>query len=78
MSVEIKKNQSLPAIFSKRLIELRQKKHMTQIDLCLKVEVTQTYISALERGERSPSFELLGRLAKALGVEAGELLSGPI
>ena len=48
---------------------------MTQAELAKKARVTQLYISQLETGLRdNPSLPVLRRLAKALGVSAGELL----
>lgn len=35
-----------------------------------------TYVSSVERGERNVSLENILRLASALGIDAGELVSG--
>jgi transcriptional regulator with XRE-family HTH domain len=58
-----------------RLRTLRRERRMTQAELAKKARVTQFYILQLETGLRdNPSLPVLRRLAKALGVSAGELL----
>lgn len=42
--------------------------------LGLKIGTDRTYIGGIERGERNPTFEILEKLAKALGVKMDELL----
>ena len=58
-----------------RVRTLRRERRMTQEELAKKARVTKYYISQLETGLRdNPSLPVLRRLAKALGVSAGELL----
>jgi len=58
-----------------RVRTLRRERRMTQEELAKKARVTRDYISQLETGLRdNPSLPVLRRLAKALGVSAGELL----
>ena len=58
-----------------RVRTLRRERRMTQEELAKKAKVTRDYISQLETGLRdNPSLPVLRRLAKALGVSAGELL----
>lgn len=47
---------------------------MTQKELAQKSEVSQCYLSQIESGVKQPSFKVLGRIAKALGVSVAELL----
>jgi len=55
--------------------QLREAKGLTQRDLAKKAEVTPGYIAQLELGQKkNPSLPVLRRLARALGVEVGELL----
>lgn len=35
----------------------------------------RTYVSGIERGKRNPTVTVLERLARPLGVQAGELLA---
>jgi DNA-binding XRE family transcriptional regulator len=52
---------------------LRKAKALTQKDLAKRSGLPQPHISRLERGIHSPSFKSLTKIAKALGVEVGEL-----
>ena len=58
-----------------RVYELREKAGLTQAQLAEKSNVSNDTISRIERGIRSPSFEVLERLAKALDVEVRELFN---
>ena len=53
----------------------REAKGMSQVDLAKRAKVARSYLVMLETGERrNPSFAILKRLAKALGVPVAELL----
>lgn len=58
-----------------RMFQLRTKAGITQAKLAEKANLSIDSISRIERGERSPSFEALERIASALGVEPVELLN---
>lgn len=62
------------ARFGQALAAARTARRMTQQQLADASGVNRTYISALERGERSVGLENLMRLAGALGMSAGELI----
>ncbi|WP_439628565.1 helix-turn-helix domain-containing protein [Gemmata sp.] len=47
---------------------------MTQADLAQKADISPTYVSELENADSTPGIDLIDRLARALGVEAAELL----
>ena len=53
----------------------RRLKNLTQEELAEKVDVSSPYIGYLERGQKSPSLELLNRIACALNIEPALLLS---
>lgn len=53
---------------------LRQKQHMTQLELAEKINVSDKAVSKWERGCGAPDISLLPALAAALGVEPGVLL----
>jgi XRE family transcriptional regulator, master regulator for biofilm formation len=56
--------------------EIREQRGMTQVELARAAKVTQGYVTMIETGVRkNPSLAILKRLAKALGVPVGELLS---
>jgi transcriptional regulator with XRE-family HTH domain len=58
-----------------RIYELREKANLTQAQLAEKTNVSNDTISRIERGIRSPSFEVLERLSKALNIEVRELFN---
>lgn len=60
----------------KRIIYLRKKKKMSQLQLSLESEINKNYISDLERGKRNPSLMILNKIAKALEIDMSELLKG--
>lgn len=66
----------LQKAFGNRLRELRTSSGLTQQQLAQKARMDYKYLGALERGERNPTLFNIGRVADALGVPAGDLLSG--
>jgi transcriptional regulator with XRE-family HTH domain len=50
---------------------------LTQEELAHRVGIDRTYVSSLERCVYAASIDLLDRVAKALGVEAADLLRKP-
>jgi transcriptional regulator with XRE-family HTH domain len=63
--------------FGKRLRKIRRNQDLTQAQLAETIGVTMEFVSLLERGQTSPSFETLEKLAKALGVPVSELFQFP-
>ena len=61
-------------LFGKHLRKLRGNQDLTQEELADKAGMHFTYIGQIERGVRNPSLVNLYKLAKALKVNAGELL----
>jgi transcriptional regulator with XRE-family HTH domain len=60
--------------FGRRLQMLRSQNALTQEQLAEAVGKSTEHISFLERGERSPSFEMLFELARVLKTTVAELL----
>lgn len=60
----------------KRIIYLRKKRKMSQLQLSVESEINKNYISDLERGKRNPSLMILNRIAIALKIDMSELLKG--
>ena len=61
-----------------RLAGLRRSRMWTQARLAEEAGISPTTVSGIESGKISrPHFGTLGKLARALGVEPGELLGGP-
>jgi transcriptional regulator with XRE-family HTH domain len=58
-----------------RILELRTKKGLSQVQLAKLAKVSQPTISLLERGEtRSLNLDIFERIANALDVEPGDLI----
>jgi transcriptional regulator with XRE-family HTH domain len=62
----------------KRIRDERKKLHLTQSALAKAVEISDTYMGSIERGERSLTLDTLGRLVNRLGVSVDYLLSDSI
>ena len=62
--------------FATNVRRLREKKKLSQKALADKVGISVSYVSMLERGQRSPPLETIEKMAKALGVPAASLLAG--
>lgn len=61
--------------FGAVLKELRVQKGLTQEALALDAGTERSHVSALERAEKGPSLATILRLAQALGMSAGEIVS---
>jgi hypothetical protein len=62
--------------YAQNLRRLRLAAGLTQAELARRLKVSSIWICELESGRRPPSFRLLVRAAKVLGVEVPELLTG--
>jgi transcriptional regulator with XRE-family HTH domain len=60
--------------FAGNVRRLRAKKKLSQKALADKVGISVSYVSMLERGQRSPPLETIEKMAKALGVPPAALL----
>jgi len=54
--------------------KLRLEKGWSQEDYADRAGIHRTYVSDIERGARNPTVTVVEKLAKPLGVQAGELL----
>ena len=61
--------------FGRRVRALREKLGLSQEQLAERAQLHWTYVSEIERGRRNPSLNILARLARALDVPLGKLLS---
>jgi len=59
---------------ARNLRRLRTEKGWSQEELAFRAKVDRSYVSQLETGGYSASVTMLGKLAKALGVDASDLL----
>lgn len=64
------------SLFSERLTALMKAKGFTQKDFAAKAEITESAMSYYVKGTRTPSGEVLIRIAKALDTTADYLLGG--
>jgi transcriptional regulator with XRE-family HTH domain len=64
----------LTEIVAAKIKALRTKRKLTQQELADTCELSVSYISMLERGDRSPPLDTLEALAAALGVKPLDLL----
>jgi transcriptional regulator with XRE-family HTH domain len=62
--------------FAANVRRLRAKKRMSQKALADRVGISVSYVSMLERGQRSPPLETIEKMAKALGVTPASMLGG--
>jgi transcriptional regulator with XRE-family HTH domain len=65
---------SIRDVLAANLRQHRQRREFSQEELAHRAKVDRTYVSALERGVYSVTIDVLDRLARALDVEASELL----
>jgi transcriptional regulator with XRE-family HTH domain len=65
------------ATVSSNVRRLRHRKGWSQEELAEESGLHRTYVSGVERGTRNPTIEIVGRLAKALGVKAADLFREP-
>lgn len=61
-------------VVGRNLRRLRNSKGWSQEELAFRAKVDRSYISQLETSVYSASVTMLGKLAKALGVDASEFL----
>lgn len=67
---------TLSKIVSQNLRAVRAQQKLSQETVAKKARMSVSYISMLERGERTPPLDTLEVLAKALGVSPLYLLKG--
>jgi transcriptional regulator with XRE-family HTH domain len=60
--------------FGRELKKAREAAKKSQETLAFDAEVHRTYVSLIERGQKSPTLSVIVRLAKALNVNPSELL----
>lgn len=62
----------------RRIREERKKLNLTQTQLAEAIDISDTYMGAIERGERSLTLDTLIRLVNRLGVTVDYLLSDSV
>ena len=61
--------------FGKRVLQLREKKELSQMDLAYEIGTSTSHLSKIENGHTGPGLLTLMRLARALEVKPGDLLN---
>ena len=59
--------------FGQNMKKIRIAKKMSQGDIYRATKIERAYISNLESGKQNPTLETIAKIAKALGVEIGDL-----
>ena len=54
---------------ARQVVELREKHHLTQVELAEKTGIPQAQISRIEGGVTSPTSATLAKIAEALGAD---------
>ena len=67
----------LREILALNLRRLRHAQGLSQEELADHAEIDRSYVSALERSVYAAGIDVVERLARALGVEAADLLRAP-
>ena len=55
------------------LRKLRENLFLTQVELAEKAQISEITLNRLENKKQKPSFKTIRKLAKALGVEPGDI-----
>ncbi|MBT9169338.1 MAG: HTH-type transcriptional regulator SinR [Syntrophomonadaceae bacterium] len=64
----------IPQKLGANIKRIRTKKKMTQGDICRKLSMDRSYMSAIENGKKNVTIAVLEKLANALDVSVDELL----
>lgn len=72
MTVREQKNRGK---IGKRIQRLRKTQGYSQESFAEKLHISRTHVGHIEQGRKSPSFELLGKIASALKVKEKDLFS---
>ena len=62
----------------RRIREERLRLHLTQAELAEAIDISDTYMGAIERGERSLTLDTLVRLVSRLGITVDYLLADSV
>jgi transcriptional regulator with XRE-family HTH domain len=65
--------QEARELFGRKIKQLRRAKNLTQAELAESISLSVNYISQIETGVASPTFETIVKLAEGLQVELKDL-----
>lgn len=75
MIVTLSVVEDLRVAFGRRIRDLRRDRELSQEELAERTGLHWTYVSGVERGQRAPSLDVVGRFANGLSVTVAELFS---
>jgi transcriptional regulator with XRE-family HTH domain len=58
-----------------KIKKLRKSKGFTQVELAVELNLSPSYVAAIEQASRQPSLKTLKKIAKILGTTPSELLN---
>jgi transcriptional regulator with XRE-family HTH domain len=61
-------------LFGKRMKQRRRELRLTQVQIFERTGIAATYLSMIENGRANPSLDTVEKLARAVGLEAWEML----
>lgn len=64
---------TLSVLVGQRIRELREAKHLKQVELAEMIDIEATNLSKLEKGVHLPKEENIKKITKALGVDVRDL-----
>ena len=70
--------QAIKATLGKTIKYLRSNKGLTQAVLAEKAQISNIFLSSIERGTKYPNPNILARIARVLEVEVFELFKGDL
>ena len=65
---------TLGQVVARRLREIRRERRLSQEELAARAGVNRNYVGKIERGENSPTVEMLEKIAVVLEIEPELLL----
>lgn len=66
---------TLRTALGRALVRLRRETGLSQESFALKARIARTYYAGIERGRHNVSLDLIDRIARALGTDAGTLMT---
>lgn len=66
--------QSEQIKLGKNLKRIRTEKNISQGDIARALDVGRSFITNIENGKTNPTLATIAKIAKAIGVSAGELM----
>ena len=59
-----------------RIREARKRADLSQDELASKIDVNRSYLSLVENGKSSPTYDFMGKIANGLGITVQDLVLG--